>query len=151
MTVVRLPNAQATDDAPRPTIRHTYRRYAPKKAPLPALWTAWPAQRLPRTYRPLSRLQGHPSPPRHHRRVPGYLQLLSPRVKLPLRKSQLTGIEYRGVGLAVPQAPQALEILREIDSCIVPRPHDGGITTSVQWPAECQTHYFRSGKRQCCE
>ncbi len=35
MTVVRLPYAQATDDAPRPKILHTYRRRAPRKAPCP--------------------------------------------------------------------------------------------------------------------
>jgi hypothetical protein len=34
MPVVRLPQAQATD-APRPKVLHTYRRYAPKKAPCP--------------------------------------------------------------------------------------------------------------------
>jgi hypothetical protein len=35
VTVVRLPHAQATDDAPRPKVLHTYRRHAPKKAPCP--------------------------------------------------------------------------------------------------------------------
>jgi hypothetical protein len=35
MTVVRLPRVQATDDAPRPKVLHSYRRHAPKKAPCP--------------------------------------------------------------------------------------------------------------------
>jgi hypothetical protein len=35
MTVVRLPHAAATDDAPRPKVQHAYRRHAPKKAPCP--------------------------------------------------------------------------------------------------------------------
>jgi Transposase len=35
MTVVPFPHAQATDDAPRPKVLHSYRRHAPKKAPCP--------------------------------------------------------------------------------------------------------------------
>jgi hypothetical protein len=35
MTVVCLPHAEASDDAPRPKVHHIFRRHAPKKAPCP--------------------------------------------------------------------------------------------------------------------